>query len=77
MSKPFHVIREAIVLEFRPEPEGGYTVSVPALPGCLSYGETFEEAMVMIDDAIAGWLAVAQEEGFDIPEPFLDLAKAS
>ncbi len=66
MSKTFHVIRDSIVLEFRPEPEGGYTVTVPALPGCLTYGETFEEAMTMVDDAMAGWLAVAREEGFPI-----------
>ena len=65
------------MLEFRPEPEGGYTVTMPALPGCLTYGETFEEALVMIDDAIAGWLAVAREEGFEIPEQFEQLAKAS
>ncbi|OGO51999.1 MAG: hypothetical protein A2148_04095 [Chloroflexi bacterium RBG_16_68_14] len=66
MSKPFHVIRDSIVLEFRREPEGGYTVTVPALPGCLTYGESFEEAMSRIDDAIAGWLAVAKEEDFPI-----------
>lgn len=66
--KTFHVIRNGIVLEFRSEPEGGYTVTVPALPGCLTYGETFEEALTMIDDAIHGWLAVAKEEGFPIPE---------
>lgn len=77
MSKPFHVIREGIVLEFRPEPEGGYTVTVPALPGCLTYGETFEEAAAMIDDAIRGWLAVALEEGFPIPDQFAELAQAS
>ena len=77
MSKAFHVIREGVVLEFRPEPEGGYTVTMPALPGCLTYGETFEEALVMIDDATAGWLAVAREEGFEIPEQFEQLAKAS
>ena len=65
------------MLEFREEPEGGYTVAVPALPGCLSFGETFEEAMTMIDDAMAGWLAVARDEGFDIPEQFVELAKAS
>ena len=75
--KSFHVIREGIVLEFRAEPEGGYSVSVPPLPGCLSYGETFEEANSMIDDAIAGWLAVARDEGFDIPEQFIQLAAAS
>lgn len=67
MGKPFHVSREGVVLQCRPEPEGGYTVTVPALPGCLTYGETFEEAMTMVDDAISGWLAVAKEEGFPIP----------
>jgi predicted RNase H-like HicB family nuclease len=77
MGKPFHVIREGVVLECRPEPEGGYTVTVPAFPGCLTYGETFEEAMTMVDDAIAGWLAVAKEEGFPIPEQFEETAKAS
>jgi predicted RNase H-like HicB family nuclease len=77
MTKPFHVIREGILLEFREEPEGGYTVAVPALPGCLSFGETFEEAMTMIDDAMTGWLAVARDEGFDIPEQFAELARAS
>jgi predicted RNase H-like HicB family nuclease len=68
--KTFQVIREGVVLEFQPEPEGGYTVTVPALPGCVTFGESFEEALSMIDDAIAGWLAVAREEGFPIPAQF-------
>jgi len=34
------------------EPEGGYTVTVPSLPGCLSYGESVEEAMNMAREAI-------------------------
>ncbi len=77
MAGTFHVIRNGIVLEFQPEPEGGYTVTVPGLPGCLTYGSTFEEAVSMIEDAIGGWLAVAKEEGFDIPEQFVELARAS
>lgn len=76
MEETFHVIRRGIVLEFRPEPEGGFTVSVPALPGCLTYGETFEEATTMIDDAIKGWLAVAREDGVAIPDQFVELAPA-
>ena len=75
--KTFHVIRDGVVLEFRPEPEGGYTVNVPVLPGCLTYGETFEEALTMVEDAIQGWLAVAKEEDFPMPEQFEELAKAS
>jgi predicted RNase H-like HicB family nuclease len=77
MDRPFHLIREGIVLELRPEPEGGFTVSVPALPGCVTFGETIEEGMTMAEDAIAGWLAVAKEEGFPIPEQFEELAAAS
>ena len=66
----FQVIRSGVVFELQSEPEGGYTVSVPSLPGCISYGKTFEEAMEMIKDAMAGWLAVAREEGIPIPEQF-------
>jgi predicted RNase H-like HicB family nuclease len=66
----FQVIRGGIVFEFQPEPEGGYTISVPALPGCISYGSSFEEAMDMIKDAITGWLATAVEEGLPIPQQF-------
>ncbi len=69
-SKVFQVIRSGIVFELQPEPEGGYTIFVPSLPGCLSYGHTFEEAMEMIKDAMTGWLDVAKEEGIPIPEQF-------
>jgi predicted RNase H-like HicB family nuclease len=40
----------------RPEPEGGYTVVVPSLPGCITYGETIEEAQRMARDAISLYL---------------------
>ncbi|OGH17094.1 MAG: hypothetical protein A3C30_01790 [Candidatus Levybacteria bacterium RIFCSPHIGHO2_02_FULL_40_18] len=36
---------------FEPEKTGGYSVSIPVLPGCLSQGETFEEALVNIKEA--------------------------
>ncbi|NVO67769.1 type II toxin-antitoxin system HicB family antitoxin [Methanofollis tationis] len=45
-----------------PDPEdGGFTVSCPALPGCHSEGETLEEALENIGDAIAGCVAVLNE----------------
>lgn len=69
-SKVFQVIRGGAVFELQSEPEGGYTISVPSLPGCISYGKTFEEAIEMIKDAIAGWLEVARQEGIPIPEQF-------
>lgn len=42
-----------------PEEEGGYSVEVPALPGCFSEGETLEEALENIKEAAEGWLQAA------------------
>jgi len=72
----FHVIKDGIVYELCEEPEGGFTISVPALPGCISFGETFEEAMSMVAEAKELWLEVAREKGFPIPEQF-ELQEAS
>lgn len=69
-GKVSQVIRSGVVFELQSEPEGGYTITVPSLPGCISYGKTFEEAIEMIKDAMEGWLAVAEEEGVPIPEQF-------
>ena len=43
-------------ITLRKEPEGGYTVLVPALPGCVTYGKTVEEAIEMAKDAINGYI---------------------
>mgnify|MGYP000969833451 FL=1 len=51
----------------RKEPEGGYTVLVPALPGCITYGETIEEAIKMAKEAIELYLESMIENGEDIP----------
>lgn len=72
----FFVIKDGIVYELREEPEGGLTINVPALPGCMSFGDTFEEAMTMIAEATELWLEVAREEGFAIPTQF-ELQEAS
>lgn len=52
-----------------PAPEGGYVIEIPDLPGCISQGETIEEAANMIEDAKRGWLEVALDQGAEIPEP--------
>lgn len=44
-----------------PAEEGGFWVEVPALPGCVSEGETVEEALANIREAAEGWLMVAAE----------------
>ena len=59
-------MRYRIVLE--PQEEGGYTVYVPALPGCLSQGETTEEAMDNIKEAIIVYLESLRERGIALPE---------
>ena len=46
--------------------DGGYTVEVPALPGCISEGDTREEALRNVREAIEGYLAVLQEDGRQI-----------
>ena len=44
-----------------PDEEGGFWAEVPALPGCVSEGDTFEEAVANIREAMEGWLDVAAE----------------
>ena len=41
--------------------EGGYWAEVPALPGCVSEGDTFDETIANIREAAEGWLEVAAE----------------
>jgi antitoxin HicB len=55
----------------QPEKEGGFSVSVPALPGCHTQGETREEALEMAKDAIEGYLEVLGAEGRPLPQPAL------
>lgn len=49
------------------EPEGGFTVTVPSLPGCITYGETLEEAKQMAREAIELYIESLREHGEDIP----------
>jgi len=42
-----------------PAEEGGYWAEVPALPGCITEGDTMEEVVTNLKDAIEGWLDVA------------------
>jgi predicted RNase H-like HicB family nuclease len=48
----------------RPEPDaGGYSASIPSLPGCHTQGETLDEIRTNLREAAEGWLAVAHEDG--------------
>ena len=50
------------------EEDGGYVVSVPSLPGCVTQGDNFEEAVEMVKDLIPTYLSVLQENGEEVPE---------
>jgi predicted RNase H-like HicB family nuclease len=50
------------------EGEGGYSVEVPDLPGCVSGGETLAEAILMGTDAASGWVLTELEDGKSIPK---------
>jgi predicted RNase H-like HicB family nuclease len=54
--------RRYMVLLRHDREEGGFWVECPELPGCLSQGETVEETLSMIRDAIRGHLAVLEKE---------------
>ena len=58
----------------REEPEGGYTVFVPALEGCISFGVTIENAKENAKEAIELYIESLAEDGEDIPtaEDFLE-----
>ncbi len=48
--------------------EGGYTVTVPALPGCITQGETIEQCIERAREAIAGYIESLVSEGEPVPE---------
>lgn len=59
------------VVYLQPAEEGGYVVSAPELPGCVTQGETRDEALEMIKDAIQGYLESLKAHGDAVP-PRLD-----
>ena len=66
--------RRQFHIRFQQAEEGGYIVSIPEMPGCVTEAETFEEGLAMIKDALEGLLQVAAKHGDPIPEQFRDLA---
>jgi predicted RNase H-like HicB family nuclease len=62
MAKKYTIILEPN------HPEEGYTVRVPALPGCITYGRTKEEALERAKEAIEGFIEGLQKAGEPVPE---------
>jgi antitoxin HicB len=51
-----------------PEDEGGFSVSVPSLPGCFTQGETIDEAIEMAKQAISVYIESLEEDGEPVPD---------
>ena len=60
---------QSYTITLRPEPEGGFTVLVPAFPEIVTYGEDVPEALAMAKDAIELSLEHRIAEGMDVPVP--------
>jgi antitoxin HicB len=59
----------AVIRKLGPDEGGGVLAEILELPGCVADGETAEEALQNLDDAVAEWIATATELGRPIPEP--------
>jgi len=53
--------------------DGGWIVEVPSLPGCISQGDTKEDALSNIQDAIEVWIAGAATVGQEVPAEHFDV----
>ena len=60
--------RYEIILYWSAEDEA-FIAEVPELPGCMAHGESQDDALRQVQDAMAAWIEVAQEIGRSIPEP--------
>jgi antitoxin HicB len=59
--------RYAYTIELQPAEEGGFVVTVPALPGCHTQGDTYEEALANAEEAIQGFIEFLQKTGRPVP----------
>jgi predicted RNase H-like HicB family nuclease len=67
VGETFTVVKDGIEFEFEAAEEGGYVASVPLYPSALSQGDTFEEALENVIDALTECLAAARDLGLEIP----------
>ena len=71
----FVVTKEGVNYEFETAEEGGYVVSVPLYPSCVSQGETFEETLANIEDALVECLSAARELNLPIPKELVHVLR--
>jgi predicted RNase H-like HicB family nuclease len=62
------VMERTYTFVFDRDPEGGFVVTCPALPGLVTHGQTMDEAREMARDALDGFIQVLVEDGEEVPE---------
>jgi len=67
VGERFKVIKDGVEFEFERAEEGGYVACVPLYPSALSQGETFEEALENVIDALAECITKAADPGLEVP----------
>jgi antitoxin HicB len=70
-------VRRYTVLLIPDLADGGYTVTVPTLPGCITEGDTLDQALEHARDAIRLYLADLEAAGEPAPEEVVSLALAT
>jgi antitoxin HicB len=74
VAQPYHIL---LVPDEDEEGQRGWVAEVPELPGVISQGETPDDAVERVRDAMTGWISVALEDGKDVPAPFPEPAAFS
>ena len=70
MNKPLDdYLALPYTIELTPDEDGVWFASIPLLKGCMTQGDSREDALVMLDEAKALWLETALAEHIPIPEP--------
>lgn len=62
MSLPYSIL-------LKPDEDGSWFAEVPELPGCMTYGDSKEEVLELIEDAKRTWLETCLERNYPIPIP--------
>lgn len=70
-----HIAHYSMVIEWSSEDQA-YIMTVPELPGCMTHGETYTQAVQQGQDAIDSWIEASRASGRPIPSPrtFVSLA---
>ena len=64
-------------LKLEPQPEGGYIVTSPTLPGLLTEGDTLDEVLANSQDAALATLELYSDQGIPWPDVFVDVCEES